>query len=194
MTERTQKANCENCGHLKDDHIPSNPLAVITKGARLVIKCRGHEDCYCQKHWPVQINPKPPSSPQGTCLECGGSGEIAQSKGMGGLSECVIDGGGPAMDTCPKCFGTGLPKTGRPKRPSVVHESSREKWIEAFDALESYCDSLEKLVKLHRQLCKVLLCRDANGKYDGDAFNHINGQIESLEHQLKQSSQQGSEG
>ena len=41
------------------------------------------------------------------CGECGGSGEVPENEGMGGLSEAIIDGGNPPLKTCPTCHGTG---------------------------------------------------------------------------------------
>lgn len=41
--------NCAKCGHAKQDHVYSNPLAVITKGARPIPVCRGGHGCDCLK-------------------------------------------------------------------------------------------------------------------------------------------------
>ena len=41
------------------------------------------------------------------CGECGGSGEVPENEGMGGLSEAIIDGGNPPLKTCLTCHGRG---------------------------------------------------------------------------------------
>ena len=75
------------------------------------------------------------------CGECGGSGEVPENEGMGGLSEAIIDGGNPPLKTCLTCHGTGQAtpeaKEGRPCRADFPNDPEHY-----TEALEHHLDHL----------------------------------------------------
>ncbi len=103
------------------------------------------------------------------------------------------------LKACPFCKKNGLMldqmevdiEVGVMKGPEQWHcENCQSYWTGPylFNRPPSSASPLEwrveRLLKLYRQLAKVCLCRDSNGKYDGDAFNACLEAIENIEAQL----------